>query len=161
MIHSPLTMIQSKIVNRKLLLLTPQPPGRMVVALSKNRLKTYSYRGSNAFLYEGKYSNRGSNTRFKRENLFEPLFPADSARGRLLGSFSAGKTKSTLLLSSSFIFSASIRVFRVLFTFHHSLFPMIHFPLTITHLSPFTLLIFLHSPFILPCYNLPPKGCLC
>ncbi len=39
------------------------------------------------FFTKGKYSNRGSNARFTRENLFEPLFPADSARVQV---FSAG-----------------------------------------------------------------------
>ena len=88
---------------------------------SKNELKTYSYRGSNAFFTKGNYSNRGSNARFTRENLFEPLFPADTALAADSSSpIQAGKSKSTPLLSSS-------------------PFTMIHSPLTVNRPSPFDL----------------------
>ena len=57
-----------------------------LISPMKNGLKAYSNRVSNAFFTKGFYSNRGSNARFKRENLFEPLFASHTPRGRYFGS---------------------------------------------------------------------------
>ena len=91
-------------------LLIPEHPGWTVVVLSKNRLKNYSYRGSNPFFTKGFYSNRGSNARFKRENLFEPLFASRTPRGRFLSPSRAAKPTSPPLLSSFFFLYPPLRV---------------------------------------------------
>ena len=57
-----------------------------LISPTKNGLKPGSNRVSNAFFTKGFYSNRGSNARFKRENLFEPLFASRTPRGRYFGS---------------------------------------------------------------------------
>ncbi len=127
-----------------------------LISPMKNGLKTYSNRVSNAFFTKGYYSNRGSNARFKRENLFEPLFPARTARGRffqprwhpaslgyvgdtsLRRPFQAGKPKSTPLLSSFILPSLPSRSTCSLCPSVFSVFPH-HSPFSINRPATFNL----------------------